>query len=189
MGQGNTQTNRTMSGVVPDQSTARLPRTCTTTKQEQPSYPKLRGLDLIKSCAKFYENGVGVGTATGRLSYHLAATLNQPAITQVPSSRHSKLSIGTVAVSLFLSLLPILGVATIMWGRFVSELAKELALTVGSASATAAQLPAPAIRASLNLKSVAAAQTTSNESSDIIVHKVKTELITGEALRPDPNIR
>ena len=182
MGQGNAQTNRTMSGVVSDQSTARLPRTCTTTKQKQPSYPKLRGLDLIKSCAKFYENGVGVGTPTGRPSY-------QPAITQVPSSRHSKLSIGTVAVSLFLSLLPILGVATIMGGRFVSEPAKELALTVGGASATAVQLPVPAIRASLNLKSVAAAQTTSNESSDIIVHKVKTELITGEALRPDPNIR
>jgi hypothetical protein len=185
MGQGNAQTNRTLSGVVPDQSIARLPRTCTTTKEEPPSYPTLRGLDLIKSCAKFYQNGVGVPTPTVRLP-HLGATLNQSAIAQVFPSRHSKRSISTVAVTcLFSLLLPSLGVATIMWGRFVSEHAKEPELTVCDTSVAAAQLPAPAITALLDLKSTAAAPTPSNSQTDIVVHKVKTQPITGEALGPD----
>jgi hypothetical protein len=186
MRQCNAQTNRTLSGVVPDQSSARLSRTCTTTKEEPPSSPTLRGLDLIKSCAKFYENGVGVATPTVRVSHPLGATLNQPAITQVSAPRHSKRSISTVAVTcLFLLLLPSLGVATIMWGRFVSEHAKEPELTVCDTSVAAAQLPAPAITALLDLKSAAAAQTPSNSQTDIVVHKVKTQPITGEALGPD----
>ena len=36
MGQCNAQTDRTLPGVVPDQSTARLSKTCTTTKEEPP---------------------------------------------------------------------------------------------------------------------------------------------------------
>jgi hypothetical protein len=201
MGHGNAQTNRTLSGVVPDQSTARLTRTCTTTKKEPPSHPTLRGLDLIKSCAKFYGNGVGTATPTVRLSHHLDATLNQPAITQVSLSRHSKRNISTVAVTcLFLLLLPILGAATIMWWGFVGEQAKEPGLTVGNTSAAAAQLPAPAIMALLNLKSApairalpnletaTAAQTTSNNQTDIIIHKVKTQPITVDAGGgPDPD--
>jgi hypothetical protein len=73
-----------------------------------------------------------------------------------------------------------LSVATVMWGGFVSESAKEPGLNVGEARAAAAQLPAPAFTASLNLKSAAAAQTPSNNQPDIIVHKVKTQPITGE---------
>ena len=188
MGQCNAERSRTLSGVVPEDSTARLSRTCSTTKEEPPSYPKLRGLDLIKSCAKFYENGVGVATPTVRPSHPLGATLNQPAITQVPPSRHSKRTISTVAImGFFLLLLPSLSVATVMWGGFVSESAKEPRLNVGDASAGAAQLPAPAFTASLNLKSAAAAQTPSNNQPDIIIHKVKTQPITGEG--PDRDIR
>jgi hypothetical protein len=190
MDQCNAQTNHTLSGVVPDQGTVRLSRTCTTTKKEPQPYPKLRGLDLIKSCAKFYENGVGVATPIVQPSHPLAATLNQPAITQVSRSRHSKRTISTVAVmGLFLLLLPSLGVATVMWGSFVGEPGKEPGITVDDVSAAGAQLPAPAITAALNLKSAPAARTPSNEPSDIIVHKVKTQSITGEALNPDPNIR
>jgi hypothetical protein len=189
MGQCNAQTNRTLSGVVSDESTARLPRTCTTTKEEQPSHPPLRGLDLLKSCAKFYENDVGVATLTVRLSHSLDATLNQPAIAQVSRSHHSKRSMSTVAVTcLFLLLVPSLGVATIIWGGFVSEPAQEPGLTVGNSSGAAAQLPAPVIMASLDLKS-AAAQTPSNNQPDIIIHKVKTQPITGEDLGPDPDTR
>ena len=189
MGQCNAQRNRTLSGVVPDDSTARLSRTCSTTKEEPPSYPKLRGLDLIKSCAKFYENGVGVATPTVRPSHPLGATLNQPAITQVPPSRHSKRSVTVAVTCLFLLLVPSLGAATIMWGDFVSGPAKEPRLKVNGASAAVAQLPAPAITTALNLKWPTAAQTPSNEPTDIIVHKVKTQPITGEALSPNPNIR
>jgi len=186
MGQCNAQTNRTL---VSDQSTARLPRTYTTTKEEPPSHPTLRGLDLIKSCAKYYENGVGVATPTVRLSHPLGATLNHRAITQVSPSRHSKRSISVGVIGLLLLLLPSLGVATVIRGDFVSGPTKEPRLNVNGASAAVAQLPAPAITTALNLKWPTAAQTPSNEPTDIIVHKVKTQPITGEALSPNPNIR
>ena len=45
MGQCNAQTDRTLPGVVPDQSVARLSKTCTTKKEEPPSHPTLRGLE------------------------------------------------------------------------------------------------------------------------------------------------
>jgi hypothetical protein len=60
-----------------------------------------------------------------------------------------------------------------MWGGFVSEPAQEPGLTVGISSAAAAQLPAPAITALLDLNSAAPTQTLSNNQSDIIIHKVK----------------
>jgi hypothetical protein len=164
-------------------STARLSRICTTTTKEPPADPKLRGLDLLKSCAKYYENALGVATPTVRPSRPLGATSKEPA------SRHSKWSISTLAVTFsFLLLLPSLGIAT-MWGNFVSEPGKEPKLTVDGASAAAAQLPAPAITAALDLKLAVAGQRPSNEQPDIIVHKVKTQPITGETFSPDRNIR
>jgi hypothetical protein len=78
---------------------------------------------------------------------------------------------------------------TIMWGGFVSQPAKEPGLTIGGASAAAAQLPALAITAQLNLKAVAGAQRPPNNQPDIIIHKVKTQPMTGEAVGPDRNIR
>ena len=189
MGQCNAQTDRTLPSEVSDQSTARLSKTCTTTKEEPPSHPTLRGLDLLKSCAKFYENDVGVATLTVRLSHSLDATLNQPATAQVSRSRHSKRSTSIVSVTcLFLLLVPSLGVATIMWGGFMSEPTQEPGLTVGNSSAATAQLPAPAITAVLDLKSAAPTQTPSNNQSDIIIHKVKTQPITVDSEEgPDPD--
>jgi hypothetical protein len=187
MGQCNAQTSSALSGIVSDQSTAPSSKIYPTTKEEPPS--KLRGLDLLKSCAKFYENDVGVATLTVRLSHSLDATLNQPAIAQVSRSRHSKRSVTVAVTCLFLLLVPSLGAATIMWGDFVSEPAQEPGLTVGNSSAAAAQLPAPAIAALLDLKSAAPTQTPSNDQPDIIIHKVKTQPITGEALSADPDIR
>ena len=189
MGQCNAQTNRTLPSAVSDKSTARLSKPCTTTKEHPPSHITLRGLDLLKSCAKFYENDVGVATLTVRLSHSLDATLNQPAIAQVSRSRHSKRSVTVAVTCLFLLLVPSLGAATIMWGDFVSEPTQEPGLTVGNSSAAAAQLPAPAIAALLDLKSAAPTQTPSNDQPDIIIHKVKTQPITGEALSADPDIR
>jgi hypothetical protein len=183
MGQCNAQTNRTLPSAVSDKSTARLSKPCTTTKEHPPSHITLRGLDLLKSCAKFYENDLGLATPTVRHS--LDAAFNQPAIAQVSRSHHSKRSISTVAVTcLFL----LVGVATIMWGGFVSEPAQEPGLTVGISSAAAAQLPAPAITALLDLKSAVPAQTPSNEQSDIIIHKVKTQPISVDSEEsPDPD--
>jgi len=187
MDQSNAQANRTLPSAVSDKSTARLSKPCTTTKEHPPSHTTLRGLDLLKSCAKFYENDLGVATPTVRQS--LDAAFNQPAISQVSRSRHSKRGISTVAVTcLFLLLLASVGVATIMWGGFVIEPAQEPGLTVGISSAAAAQLPAPAITALLDLTSAAPTQTPSNNQSDIIIHKVKTQPITVDAeegLDPD----
>ena len=180
MDQSNAQTNRTLPSAVSDKSTARLSKPRTTTKEPPPSHTTLRGLDLLKSCAKFYENDLGVATPTVHQS--LDAAFNQPAISQVSRSRHSKRGISTVAVTcLFLLLLASVGVATIMWGGFVIEPAQEPGLTVGISSAAAAQLPAPAITALLDLTSAAPTQTPSNNQSDIIIHKVKTQPITVDA--------
>jgi len=87
-----------------------------------------------------------------------------------------------------------------MWWGFVGEQAKEPGLTVGNTSAAAAQLPAPAIMALLNLKpapairalpnleTATAPKTTSNNQTDIIIHKVKTQPITVDAgVGPDPD--
>ena len=76
MDQCNAQTNRTLPSAVSDKGTARLSKPCTTTKEHPPSHTTLRGLDLLKSCAKFYENDLGVATPTVRQS--LDAAFNQP---------------------------------------------------------------------------------------------------------------
>jgi hypothetical protein len=67
--------------------------------------------------------------------------------------------------------------------------AAEEPLYVGDASARAAQLPARAITASLNIEPADPAQTPFNSEPDIIVHKVKTETITGDALGPERDVR
>lgn len=146
---------------------------------EPPSDPELRGLDLLKSCAKFYENAVGVATQTVRPVRPSGRLSKQPA------SRQSKWSIGILALTFsFLLLLPSFGIAT-MWGDFVRGPDKKLSLTVATATAVASQ-PAPGIATTLDLKSTVAAQTSSNEEPDIIVHKVKTEPIAAETFSPDP---
>src|SRR5512143_2545726 len=119
MGQCNAQTNDNASGVVTtliiDQSTARLTETCAITKKEPASQTTPRGLELIKSCAKFYANGVGERNPRPQLSERVGATLNQPA-TQASPSRRSKAGIRNFAVMCsFLLILPSLSLATIVW--------------------------------------------------------------------------
>jgi hypothetical protein len=163
-------------------STARLSINCKTTTKEPPLGPKLRGLDLLKSCAKFYENAAGVATPTVRPWRPSGRKSNQPA------SRQSKWSVATLALTFsFLLLVPSFGIA-MMWGDFVREPDKKPSLTVNSATAVASQ-SAPGIATTLDLKSSVAAQTPSNEQPDIIVHKVKTEPIAAETFSPSPNVR
>src|SRR4029078_4677598 len=72
-----------------------------------------RGLELIRSCAKFYGNGVGLAQSTVQLSH---PTLNQPATRQRWPSRSS--GITTIAVVCFFFLvLPGLALATIVYWR------------------------------------------------------------------------
>ena len=110
MSQCNAQTNARPSGVVPargDQSIAQVPAT---PKKEPLVQPTARGLELIKSCAKFYANGVGVARPTIELSHPVGAILNQPATRQTFPSQVSKPSISTVAVMCsFLLILPKIG--------------------------------------------------------------------------------
>ena len=78
MRQCNAQTNARPSGVVPtrvDQSTAQVP---ITTKKEPLLQPTARGLELIKSCAKFYANGVGVAKPTIQLLHPVGTALISP---------------------------------------------------------------------------------------------------------------
>ena len=178
MGQCNAQTSSALSGMVSDQSTAPLSRIYTTPKEEPPSYSNLRGLDLIKSCAKYYDNGAGVAIPTLRISNSLGAPLKQSAITEPPAPRQFKGSISTVALMCSFLLLLLL----MLW-------AAEEPLYVGDATARAAQLPARAITASLNIEPADPAQTPFNSEPDIIVHKVKTETITGDALGPERDVR
>ena len=60
----------------------------------------LRGLELIKSCAKFYANGAGVAKPTVKLSHRSDDALNGPAIRQtsplrVPNNRASALPLSS----------------------------------------------------------------------------------------------
>ena len=178
MRQCNAQTNARPSGVVPvrgDQSTAQV---SATTKQEPLAQPTARGLELIKSCAKFYANGVGTAKPTLQLSHSAGAALNQPATRQAFPSRVSKPSISTVAVMCsFLLILPSLALAAIMWWGATSGAAGGPEAVAGDASAISTQSANPR-----NLAAAATEQTVSNAGSEIIIHKVKTQPIDGSAL-------
>jgi hypothetical protein len=154
---------------------------CKTTTKDPPLDPKLRGLDLLKSCAKFYENSVGVATPTVRPLRPWGRESKGPA------SSKSKWSIGTLALTLSFLLLPSFGI-TMMWGDFVREPDKKPSLTVASATAVGSQ-PAPGITTTLDLTSKVTARGPSNEQPEIIVHKVKTEPIAPQTFSPDPNMR
>jgi hypothetical protein len=185
MGQCNAQTDARPSGVVPTrvgQSTAQVP---TTTKNQPLLQPTVRGLELIKSCAQFYANGVGVAKPAIQLSYPVSAGLNQPATKQTFPSRISKPSISTVAVMCsFFLVLPSLALAAIMWWGAISGAAGGPEVVAGDASAISTQSANPGIPLPRSPKAVAAAQTVSNVQSDIIIRKVKTQPIHGVDLGP-----
>ena len=162
MGQCDAQTNVGPSGVAPElvrQSTAQLPGPCMTAKKELTLQTTLRGLELIKSCAKFYANGVGMAKPTVQLSHRSGAAWNRPATRQTSASLAAKPSISTVAVMCSL-ILPSLALAAIVW-------------------AVATGVAGPAITAPRNRQAAAAAETFSNAESDIIIHTVKTVPIEG----------
>jgi hypothetical protein len=186
MGRCNAQTN-TSASVVPklidDQSTARLTETYAITKIESPSQPRPRGLELINSCAKFYANGTGVVKPRVQIAHLGGATLDEPPTRQTSQSGLSKASIGTVAAMCsVLLVLPGLALATIVWWAATSRSARGPEVAAGTASAVTVQSGSVAA----TLRTSAAAQTASNDQSGIIIHKVKTQPITGDA-RGEPD--
>ena len=74
----------------------------------------LRGLELIKSCAKFYANGAGVAKPNVKPSHRCDAALNVPVTRQTSPLRFAKPSISTAAV-LGSFALASLALAAIVW--------------------------------------------------------------------------
>ena len=75
-----------------------------------------RGLELIKSSAKFYANGAGTRKPTIQLSCPVPAAPNKPKTIKTFSAPIGKVSGRTVAMMcLLLLVLPGLGLAVIVW--------------------------------------------------------------------------
>ena len=138
-----------------------------------------RGLELIKSSAKFYANGAGTAKPTIQLSCPVPAAPNKPTTIKTFSAPIGKVSGRAVAMMcLLLLVLPGLGLAAIVWCgiRMADTGAPEVA--VGDASLLAARLASSVVTRPSNLRAGSAAQTV---STDIIIHKVKTERIDAAA--------
>jgi len=166
MGQRNLENGARQSGVVPgvgDHSATQISRTP-------------RGLELIKSCAKFYENGVAAAKPAVQLLHPTGPALSQSAAS---SSGVAKASISTVAaIFLFFLVLPSLALAAIVWWG-VTAPAKGLEEAAGYASASPAH--AASLRPPRSLQEATGVQAVSNAQSDIVVHKVKTQPIAAGA--------
>jgi hypothetical protein len=188
MGRCNAQTNASAS-VVPklivDQSIPRLSGTYAITKTESPSQPTPRGLELINSCAKFYANGAGVVKPRAKIAHLRGVVLDDPPTRQTFPSGLSKASISTVAAMCsVLLVLPSLVLATLVWWAAANRPARGPEIAAGTASAVTVQSGSPAV----TLRTPAAAETASNDQSGIIIRKVKTQPITGDA-RGEPDRR
>jgi hypothetical protein len=143
-----------------------------------PLQSKLRGLELIKSCAMFYENGVGVAKPTIQISRPLSAPVSETR--QTSPSRRSRSSISPVAlICLFFLVLPSFGLAMIVWSAAKSGDAKGSEMISSSATAVSAQ--ASPITSLHNVPVAGAAKTASNSQSGILIRKVKTQPIIVDA--------
>jgi hypothetical protein len=135
----------------------------------------LRGLELIKSCAKLYANGAGVAKPAVKLSHRLDAALNGPSTRQTSPPLVVKPSISTAAV-LGSFALASLTLAAIVWAAATGAAGAPKAAS-GDVSAASVKAASP-ITASLNREAAATSQTFAAQS-DIIIHKVKTHPIHG----------
>ena len=111
------------------------------------------------------------------LSIPVRAALDRPRGRRTLSSPVGKVSVGAIAMfCLLLLVLPGLALTAIVWcgTRMVDTVAPEVA--VGDASSLATRSARSVVAMPSN-----AQQTVSNAQSDIIIHKVKTERIEGDA--------
>ena len=165
MGQDIVEVSACQSGVVPsvgDHKAIQISRTP-------------RGLELIKSCAKFYANGVVLAKPTVQLSHQTAPALNQSA--RFPSGV-ATVSISTVgAICLFFLVLPSLALAAIVWWGATAPAAKEPGEAAGYASPSSAQAVIQRLKPPGSLQETTGVQAVSNAPSDIVIHKVKTQPI------------
>ncbi len=138
-----------------------------------------RGLEIIKSSAKLYANGAGTAKPTIQLSCPVPAAPNKPKTIKTFSAPIEKVSGRAVAMMcLLLLVLPGLGLAAIVWCGIRMADAGAPQVAVGDASSLSVRLASSVVTRPSMLKSGSAAQTV---STDIIIHKVKTERIDGGA--------
>jgi hypothetical protein len=169
MGQFNVESSARQSAVVPgvdDRSPAPISGTP-------------RGLELIKSCAKFYANGVAAATPTVQLSQPAGPALDQSATSP---SGVAKVTISSAAANcLFFLVLPSLALATIVWWDATAPAAKAWEEAACVASPSAAQAARQGIVPPRDLQEATGVQAMPNAHSDIVIHKVKTQPITAGA--------
>jgi len=174
MGQCTVEIGVRQSGVVPsvgDHSATQISRTP-------------RGLELIKSCAKFYSNGVAASKPTVQLSHPTGPALSQSATSP---SAVAKVSISSVAaICLFFIVLPSLALAAIVWLGSTVPTAKGPEKGAGYASPSSAQATSQGLTQPPSLQEATGAQAVSNAQSDIVIRKVKTQPISaGTSAGPD----
>lgn len=168
MGQCNVEISACQSGVVSsagDHSATQISRTP-------------RGLELIKSCAKFYSNGVAA-KPTVQFSHPTGLALNQPATSP---SGVAKVSISTVAaMCLFFFVLPSLALAAIVWLGSTAPTAKGPDDASGYAISASAQATSQGVTQPPSLQEATGVQAVSHAQLDIVIHKVKTQPIAAGA--------
>jgi hypothetical protein len=169
MGQCNVEISARQSGVVPG-----VGNHSATAISGTP-----RGLELIKSCAKFYANGVAAAKPTVQLSHPKGSALNQSATSP---SGVAKVSISPVAaICLFFVVLPSLALTAIVWWGVTTPAAKGREEAAGYASALSAQAASQGLRPPRSLQEATGVQAVPNPQSDIVIHKVKTQPIAAGA--------
>jgi hypothetical protein len=147
-----------------------------------------RGLELIKSCAKFYANGIAAANPTVQFSHPMRLALNESATS---SSGVAKVGIRSVAaICLFLVVLPSLALAAIVWWGVKAPTAKGPEEAAGYASPASAQAASQGLTPSRSVQEASEGQAAPTAQSDIVIHKVKTQPIpAGAGGAPDRNDR
>lgn len=170
-----------------DHCTAQVAADCTTL-QSGAERLRPRGLELIKSCAKFYANGIDVPGPANR-SLPAGPDLNQTLKTQF-SSRGARTSAkGIIAACLLSLVLPSLALAGMIWWGTTTRPATALQAELRvNTEPSQAKRPLPVITARRSIKAAEDSTTAANKkpdlAEDIIVHKVRTEPIQGVWERP-----
>ena len=150
-------------------------------KKKEPSVQQApRGLELMQSCARFYTNDVGLANRAIQLSHPQTAALIQRTTRQTSSSRSKARTNTLAAVCSFLLVLLSLALATTVWWAASTGAAGKTEPAASDSSALPAQTAT--IRPQEKIPA-GAAQTVSSAQSDILIRKVKTQRITGDAWR------
>ena len=143
-------------------------------RSDRLAMPPQRGLALIKSCAKIYANGVDIQKPSTDSALHQRAER---------SARGAKTSIGRMFVPcLFFLVLPSLALAGIVWWgtmpRPATGLQAEIRVDAGPSQAARPSPPTTAHPSDEAAEGAKLTNANPDAPGDIIVRKVKTQLVT-----------